>query len=252
MGSSESAVHANYIIPAVPFLMIIAARLICNFCFKVTRNANYRYSLCAVLAVVFIFLPGYYSIKHDYLLTKGDTRIVAKDWFEENVPYGTRIAMLRCTALPGFLPPISEIPEENEEKLRAIIKENPGKGKTRGARAELGVFPEQCYEIIDIDPMNRTVKKYETDYKFSALIRKNVKYIITTSFTEQALQYNKEFTSFKKELEERTELVKVFTPFKEGVKPFNLYRSAHTPFDNLDKLKLSGPVVKIYKLPKIH
>lgn len=84
---------ARYWLPIFPLLAVTAARLLLvtmsHFPFSL-RLQNY---VPFVLALFVIFPSATAAIKHDYLISQKDTRTISKEWIEDNIPQGTRIAV---------------------------------------------------------------------------------------------------------------------------------------------------------------
>jgi hypothetical protein len=77
----------RFVLPLVPPLGVLAGRV----------------RVLAPLAAVLLIVPLVWSIQKDDALAKTDTRVVAHDWIEHNVPRGTKIASESSTApLAGF------------------------------------------------------------------------------------------------------------------------------------------------------
>ena len=82
----------RYILPIVPFLTIIAAMFMVKIISRIFFSENKRSLILAIIAFVFILLPGIKVIGYVELMTQKGTRIEARDWIKENIPQGKRIA----------------------------------------------------------------------------------------------------------------------------------------------------------------
>ena len=85
---------SRYLVPLLPALCIFAAVgagwLISRKRSQRGRNVAIVYSLVIGLAVL---QPLAFAMRYDYLLTEQDTRTIAKEWIEANIPSGTKIAV---------------------------------------------------------------------------------------------------------------------------------------------------------------
>lgn len=82
---------ARFIIPALPILALLAARVLLLAISKMPLLEQAKNSILAITVVAILLQPTYSTIRHDYLLTQKDTRTIAKDWIEENISTGAVI-----------------------------------------------------------------------------------------------------------------------------------------------------------------
>jgi len=86
----------RYILPIVPFLTIIAAmflmRIVSRIPFSGNKPGAKRNVILAIAAFILILLPGIKVIRYVQLMSEKGTRIEAKEWINENIPRGKRIA----------------------------------------------------------------------------------------------------------------------------------------------------------------
>lgn len=82
----------RYFIPMVPFLTIIAAVFLVKIVSRIPFSRNRRNFTLIIATFIFIFLPGIKVIDYVQLMTQKGTRIEAKEWIEENIPRGKRMA----------------------------------------------------------------------------------------------------------------------------------------------------------------
>jgi len=103
----------RYMLPLTPFLVLIAGYFLDIVLQKIeayrtksaqeNRKESQRNLLLPVLAISLILLPSAYKVlRFDLSLTQKDTRTLASEWIEQNIPAGSQIA---CEQ---YSPPISE------------------------------------------------------------------------------------------------------------------------------------------------
>jgi hypothetical protein len=110
---SWKSMAARYLLPLTPFLVLIAAFFLDALLTKIasplrkkipqfpSRVLQNRYLNWAVVALV--LLPSVVKVvRFDYLLTQKDTRTLAKEWINRNLPKGSTLA------LESYSPPLSE------------------------------------------------------------------------------------------------------------------------------------------------
>ncbi len=102
---------ARYVLPLVPFAALFAAEALLWLADGVARRDRRLVPAAAiVLLLIVIAQPLSSSIRHDILLTRMDTRTLAKQWIEANVPEGSRIALDWQTHGPPLATPEQTLP----------------------------------------------------------------------------------------------------------------------------------------------
>lgn len=250
IGSIHSSVRAEYILPVLPYLYLSAA----VFLVWVTqRLKDAKRIVCFGIFIPFCMaLPTVQSIRHDYLITLKDTRTVAKEWIERHIPQGSRIAMERYISLRSWVPPLLETKEQNLKMMQAIRQNDPTKGKMReGLSSQKSLSPR--YTLIEITPDHRLLEEFESGYSLEALLKKKVDHVILSSFVSDFKRETRDprVGQLYKDLQERAQLVKRFTPFREEVSDERQDHASYTPLDRLHLLERPGPVIEIYFLGKV-
>lgn len=98
MGASHMF-FARFLLPGLPALIVLAAVVLADL----ARRARLAAALLATL-VVATTLPN--SLRFDVLLTRPDTRTVARGWVQIHLPSAARVAV----ELPPFGPPLDHLP----------------------------------------------------------------------------------------------------------------------------------------------
>jgi len=93
--------HAgHYILPVIPFLTVLAARLLVELTSRFSIVKKGQNFLVAGLAVGIMLMPGMGTFRYLQLMTQDGTQASSKKWIEENIPLGSRIALeLYCPLL---------------------------------------------------------------------------------------------------------------------------------------------------------
>jgi hypothetical protein len=76
----------RYLLPVVPAFWLLAAR-------AAAALAEFDPRLTVVGVVAITIVPVYASIEQNYTWTRPDTRVIAKDWIESNIPDDSKILM---------------------------------------------------------------------------------------------------------------------------------------------------------------
>jgi len=93
----------RYLLPLAPFFAIIGAYflylILSKLAYYLARfNSKFSFFLktkgifASFIVILFLLSPGLKVLRFDYTLTQMDTRTIAKDWIEKNIPQGSRIA----------------------------------------------------------------------------------------------------------------------------------------------------------------
>jgi hypothetical protein len=82
----------RFILPAVPVLLLLAARLLVEATDRVPWPDRQRRLLLVTLTAIVLAQPAFSSLRFDVLLTRTDTRTLARDWIVANLLPGVRIA----------------------------------------------------------------------------------------------------------------------------------------------------------------
>jgi hypothetical protein len=85
--SSQWLYYPRYALPTILVMLILAARLFSD----VAGALRWRSLGCAAVLAALIAWPTWRVAVADHSLTLTDTRTIAKEWFESNVPAGTRV-----------------------------------------------------------------------------------------------------------------------------------------------------------------
>ena len=78
----------RYVLPIIVVLVILAGRS-ADVVWKHLHSVRPMAMMAAI--VLLIAVPGYQSVQRSLVLTRPDTRALAKEWFDRNVPQGSRV-----------------------------------------------------------------------------------------------------------------------------------------------------------------
>jgi hypothetical protein len=208
---------ARYSIPLIPFLAIFAAYgvvWLSTSWLKERRKASLAVLVC--LIGLLIAQPLVYSLRLDSLLTRTDTRTLAKEWIEQNIPAGAKIAIDDRVLTPPLATADNPVPFS--QKLYEIVIPNY-RGLDDGLPAS--TFREQGYD-----------------------------YLISSSFkTEISLidaQREQKRQAFYDDLEKEYKLIQVFWPNADGTQPAFIFDEIYGPAVSLWQRERPGPVIKIF------
>jgi hypothetical protein len=208
MGSTRHY-FARYALPLLPFGAVFAAEaLMVGSAWVRRRRVRWGRCLAMALAIASIAQPLAWSIRHDVLLTRQDTRTLAKEWIEAHIPPGAKIA----TDWPVYEPPLSRETYEVD---------------TRGGEGLSG----------------RPLAWYR-EQGFDYLIASSFIYRITLLDKEQDARRR----AFYAALDEELELVRRFSPGEGNMEPPFVFDEIYGPWISVLHRERPGPVLKIYRV----
>jgi hypothetical protein len=222
---------ARYLMPVTPFLALAAAVFLVYVVDRLPVRPAVRAAIAAAVLAAAIAEPALAIVRHDRLLTRTDTRTLAKEWIESHVPEGAHIAL----ELWWFSPPLS-----------SPTYESP--------------LSQRTFEFTLTGPYGLSEKSARTGESQGALTiedyaARGIEYLVTNSLTSGShmLDPAEERTkrAFYRSLDERTELVAVFSPYAGKRRPPRVFEQTYGPATHLDWLERPGPEIKIYRLPGV-
>jgi len=215
MGSSRRY-FARYALPLIPFAALLAAVAIEALSSRLL-GGRIRRPLLFVITVCCLAIPFVASVRHDALLTRIDTRTLAKQWVEANLPQGASIAVDWPTHGPPLATQSVSVPSSTRfYRVEAI-------GGTGLADHSIAWYRSQGYEY---------------------LIASSFIYNLDTVSTEA----NPERRAFYDRLDTDLDRVQAFWPGEAGVEPPFVFDEIYGPFISLWQRERPGPVLKIYRL----
>ncbi len=208
---------ARYVIPMLPFLTLLAARVLEVVVLKTPLTRHRKNLSCAALTGLLILPSLHSAIQHNLLLMQEDTRTIARKWLIANVHDGAKIAV------EWHGPPLPE--ERYDVHLAPIV-----------GLSEHIVGPSQTAPS--------TVSYYKEN---------GFKYLIISSFIYSIQlidpQADKARRLFYESLDNEAELIKEFKPYIGETAPPFIFDQIYGPATSLSELERPGPIIKIYRLP---
>lgn len=225
----------KYLLPLLPFLTLLAASWICEVLYGISRSSFLMKSWLILLAVLCILEPLARSVYNDFLLTQKDTRTTAKEWIEENIPPGAKIALDAGNFdVAKMSPPLNDTEEGLKEKLLEREKEIPqtwasSKGQiNQYFQMKMKYAKGKVYHLIHIVPsLNGEIDR---EISLDEFRKRKVDYIVVSSYAYRVYQdptfrrrhpeVAQYYNNFYASLERHLELVRTFHPYsKKGPGP---------------------------------
>jgi Dolichyl-phosphate-mannose-protein mannosyltransferase len=221
MGSTRNY-FVRYSLPLLPFIALFAAETVIGTLMWVLASRQRRLSwiLPVILIIVAIAQPLIQSIRHDILLTRQDTRTLAKQWIEANIPAEAKIAV----DWPTHSPPLS-----TPEKVLP--------------------YSHKTYDVM-VAGTNGLSSHPMTWY-----LEQNYDYLISSSFINELRLVDKawdaEQKAFYASLDQDMILLQEFRPYKDQNAPSFIFDEIYGPITNLWQRERPGPIIKIYMVDSL-
>lgn len=214
---------ARLLLPTIPPLLILGASAVCKIARWVKGTKTGSTYLAArgdlqvslLLFIVVSIQPLSSSIRHNVLLSRTDTRTVAKSWIESNIPPDSKIA----ADWPHHIPPLST-----------------------GTDPELGSTRD--YELLAVG--GNGLSDHPLDYYYA----NGFDYLIESSFISK-LQLadpseDRRRTAFYSSLPDELELV--YQTEMSDIHTVFVFDEIYGPATDLWSLTQPGPIIRIYQL----
>lgn len=151
-GSTTSHLYyPRYILPVLPALCLSAGFALDLLLERlhVSRAASVR--LAALLGLLFTAEPILASIRWDSRLTRRDTRTLAVEWIERNVPNGQRVLLEGFPEETAQLSiPLQNVPKNIQPMIDRLNSTDPGKAKFWELKLAAAQGP--AYDLVTIRP----------------------------------------------------------------------------------------------------
>jgi hypothetical protein len=206
---------ARYAMPLVPFLALAAAAFLCFVLSGLRLPRKYTTLLAVGATLIVVAHPLYSSLQHDVLLTREDSRTIAKEWIEEHIPEGSLIAVEWHT------PPLATVAEPiplSARNYQVMVTSVYG----------LSEHPLEYYEQQGVD------------YLVSSSFISDIHLVIAEE--DQAKR------AFYESMDEKAELIAEFRNYPGKDKPPFIFDQIYGPATSLSEFDRPGPVIKIYRL----
>lgn len=217
MGASRHY-FARYALPLIPFAALFAAEAIVDLMSRLEiRKVRFGKGWVALLVVLAIAEPLTRDILHDKIMTQQDTRTIAKNWIEANIPGGAKIAI----DWPMHGPALAT--EERPTPLSDRIYDVTTIGATGLSEHPIRWYKDEGY-----------------DYLIAS------SYIYDLSLVDQ--EWDAKRRSFYASLDQELTLVKEFRPSSDDVDLPFVFDEIYGPIVSLWQRNASGPTLKLYNL----
>lgn len=225
----DNVFHSRYLVAITPLLVLFAAAAAVALVDRLPwprRSARTSLAWLAAAALALGLQPLAATVRHDVLLTRPDTRTLARDWIEANVPEG-RVMVIESSI---FSPPLSS-PQRplplSARSYEVVAREIFGLS-SRGSLDSIGTVTADAYRQAGAD------------------------YLVVNSFTWGFHMIDPELDrgmrEFYASLDGAAERVATFAPTADGSPVPRIFTQSYGPANHLWAIERPGPEIRIYRL----
>ena len=121
--TSEVLYFPRYALPILVVVTVLAARILTDLISMVPRN---RLALSVLLVSILSAIPLTQAIQSTYVLTQTDTRTLAKEWFESEIPAGKKVLVEGSkTGASRLTVPLQDSLESLDRRIAKWKEEEP-------------------------------------------------------------------------------------------------------------------------------
>lgn len=248
---NHSLNQERYIIPIIPFFLIFAAKFTYKIVKILTQKSNkYKETVLICLSTVVVIPTLITTIKYNYLISRPDTRKIAKNFIEHSAPAESKII---CEGLEwhGLGEQISPLgvqlnisKKELEEQLKTALEKGVA-GKYLYAMIE--GQNEPAYRLKNVFLLDASGDKKYNDVDI--YLKDSVEYMVTCSWVRN--QWHREMSlQFLSSLYKEYKLIKEFNPcpvFRWDPWCWRVDYEALSKVSIFDNKVAGGPIIRIYK-----
>jgi 4-amino-4-deoxy-L-arabinose transferase-like glycosyltransferase len=204
-------------VPLLPFCSLLAAYGASELVGRLTPN--WRFAATCALLTLAVAQPLANDLRHNQLLLEKDTRVLANEWIQANLQPGSRIKAESYSLLDRSADGRTYTPNTSGLRIEAYLS-SPDEQQLRYFRdqdVDYFVTSSFHFERLSLDPPRRqgTARAYQR---------------------------------FRRELEERSQLVAGFSPGSGGRELTYRGDDVMTPLWDLHEYERTGPTIRIYSL----
>lgn len=163
--------YDRYVLPLIPLMLFAASQVLLKL--KIWSRP-----LFVFLILVVVLPPLIKIVAWDQLMTAKDMRTLVREWVEDNIPNGSRIAMSH----DFFMPRLAFSTKQLEEKKALAQKQLQARSKIRRVDALLAKGHEPSYEQYFLSPDPQTPRflfgEPQIPFDMRVLKQKNVEYVL--------------------------------------------------------------------------
>lgn len=233
INGSSKLNFSRYWNPVLPFLVLLWVRFLYDGVNKICKGVRLQNIFLILIPLLLTLSPIYQSIRFGYLISQKDTRTLAKEWIEKNIPAGTKIALdkegpqiyqNKDGIYAEYLSQVEEGVKTVEGRSYKLTPAEPigSKKQYYELLLQMPVSQPNYYAIRESTVANKTLEFYETNgFKYIVVVE-GLRRVVLSNPGEYPI-----VAHFFKSLESKYSRVKEFRP---------------------NRLDTPGPIIYVYKI----
>jgi hypothetical protein len=224
--AADRSQNQRYLLPIMPALWLLSSKAVIAVFAR-------RQSLIAVGFTCVVALPLMHLVHQDYMWTNPDTRILAKEWVETNIPSGSKILMDGMRYRFVQSPPLNP---DSSTAARRVVQASEARRLSRGvSRSTLDLYAKAINQV-----QGPTYRLYSTVWGLGVehvnyYVQACFEYIITSSSNSERYEGEIARQRFPKS-------ASFYAQLQTDSRFQVVYSIAPAPW------KQEGPVITVYKV----
>jgi len=240
VAGSGRSVFVRYMVPLIPLLCVAAAAALV----RATSLLRGRWWL--PVATCLLAAPSLSSsVQLDRILSRQDTRLMAAQWIEKNVPSGTRVALAGTEY--GYPRIRRTLPWKQKRLADLQMAGEPARRLETELRiGDMAAGP--VYDTVELRGGNpQSLRSVWTGYSVQVLQDSGVTWVVTQ---EHPLPFSLLPSGFTDGLKQLATPLQTFDPFVQGepLPDFDPIDAFYVPFSGLSAVERPGPILRIFRL----
>lgn len=158
--TDEHQFFPRYILPALPIMALLGGRLLADALGRLRGGS--RAVVAPALTLVLIAAPALEIAEANHVLLREDTRAIAREWFEANIPPGSKVFIEGSrTVVSNATIPLQNTEENLKESIEFYRDREPGKAKY--FRMALNVLSGPTYDLVGVSSWDLQDLQYYKD-----------------------------------------------------------------------------------------
>ena len=178
MGGSKYLVSYSYMIPLMPFLYLLMARTLNEGLSQLPGFYSREQLVTTVTLMVLLVYPVVKVGVLDQSFTGKNTRVLAKEWIEENIPFGSKILMDSGKTINSFAPLIAE----NEVSIRRKLDRKRNEIETNTLNDPTKMVDSSSMKYFEMLLQTVPLESYDVTSTQFGLAVKNIDYYLLNSY----------------------------------------------------------------------
>lgn len=234
----------DYLYPIFPVLAILAARVLIS----ISSKTNTLQKLAYLIIFLVVIPTGIKSSWHTFKMTRKDTRTIAQEWIEGNIPSGTRIGFDWYTFCPNLFDPTKYTDDSgisgevgNQELINRI-------NQKMGDRRTYHLIP--IFEHEDSTIWEGIPPDIISEWRDNSYVKEifSIRCKSVSELKKEGVEYVM-ISSFSYEMPEPSRGKPIYYFYKRREKTYNeIMKNAHLEKKIPSRPSHLGPTIKIYSL----